>query len=104
MQSKRVWARVLGVERGVIIERVDAEIDTDDIVVRCRVRRGRAGRCGECGRRCPGYDGTSDLSGVGRLVPTVSSPVLGLDAERVTPSLLLLRATRRAGLRGLHRP
>ena len=56
MQSKRVWARVLGVERGVIIERVDTEADTDDIVVACRVRRGRAGRCGECGRRCPGYD------------------------------------------------
>ncbi len=56
MQSKRVWARVLGVERGVIIERVDTEPDTDDIVVRCRLRRGRASRCGECGRRCPGYD------------------------------------------------
>ena len=56
MQSKRVWARVLGVERGVIIERVDTEPDTDDIVVRCRLRRGRASRCGECGRRSPGYD------------------------------------------------
>ena len=56
MQSKRVWARVLGVERGVIIEGVEVDDDSGDIVVRCRVRRGRASRCGECGRRCPGYD------------------------------------------------
>ena len=56
MQSKRVWARLLGVERGVIIERVDGDEDRDDIVVSCRLRRGRAGRCGECGRRCAGYD------------------------------------------------
>ena len=56
MQSKRVWARVLGVERGVIIERVHVDDDTDEIIVSCRVRRGRAGRCGQCGRRCRGYD------------------------------------------------
>ena len=56
MQSKRVWARVLGVERGVIVERVEVDDDSDQITVACRVRRGRAGRCGECGRRCPGYD------------------------------------------------
>ena len=56
MQSERVWARVLGVERGVIIEAIEVADDSDDIVVACRVRRGRAGRCGECGRRCPGYD------------------------------------------------
>ena len=55
MQSRRVWACVLGVERGVIIERVDTEPETDDVVVWCRLRRGRAGRCGECGRRSPGY-------------------------------------------------
>lgn len=56
MQSKRVWARVLGVERGVIVERVVVDDDADEITVACRVRQGRAGRCGECGRRCPGYD------------------------------------------------
>lgn len=56
MQSKRVWARVLGVERGVVIERVDGGDHGDDIVVSCRLRRGRAGRCGQCGRRCRGYD------------------------------------------------
>jgi transposase len=47
---------VLGVERGVIIERVEVEPDSDDIVIVCRLRRARASRCGECGRRCPGYD------------------------------------------------
>ena len=56
MQSKRVWARVLGVERGVVIERVDGGDHGDDIVVSCRLRRGGAGRCGQCGRRCRGYD------------------------------------------------
>ena len=55
MQSKRVWARVLGVERGVVIEHVDVD-DDDEIVIACRLRRGRASRCGRCGRRCRGYD------------------------------------------------
>ena len=56
MQSKRVWERVLGVERGVIIEGVDVDDDSDEITVACRLRRGRAGRCGRCSRRCRGYD------------------------------------------------
>ena len=56
MLSKRVWARVLGVERGVIIERIDVDDETDEFTISCRVRRGRAGRCGRCGRRCAGYD------------------------------------------------
>ncbi len=56
MQSKRVWARVIGVERDVVIEAVEFEEEAGEIVVSCRLRRGVARRCGECGRRCAGYD------------------------------------------------
>ena len=56
MQSRRLWARVLGVERGVIVEAVEVDGESEAIVVSCRLRRGRAGRCGRCGRRCRGYD------------------------------------------------
>lgn len=56
MQSKRVWRRVIGVERDVVIEAVDFDDDAGEIVVSCRLRRGAARRCGECGRRCGGYD------------------------------------------------
>jgi len=47
---------VLGVERGVVVEGVDVDTHSGDVVVRCRLRRARGGRCGVCGRRCPGYD------------------------------------------------
>jgi len=56
VQSKRVWARVIGVERSVIVEAVEFEEEAGEIIVSCRVRRGVARRCGECGRRCAGYD------------------------------------------------
>jgi transposase len=56
VQFKRVWARALGVERDVVIERVDVDEAADAIVVSCRLRRGAARRCGRCGRRSPGYD------------------------------------------------
>jgi transposase len=56
VQFKRVWARALGVERDVVIERVHVDEVADAIVVSCRLRRGAARRCGRCGRRCPGYD------------------------------------------------
>jgi transposase len=56
VQSKRVWARVVGVERGVVVEAVEFDDDADEVVVSCRLRRGVARRCGECGRRCAGYD------------------------------------------------
>ena len=56
MQSKRVWARVIGVERGVVIEAVEFDDDAGEIVVSCRLRRGAARRCGRCDRRCGRYD------------------------------------------------
>ena len=56
MQSKRVWARVLGVEQGVVIEHVRFDDDGGEIVVACRLRRRAARRCGRCQRRCAGYD------------------------------------------------
>ena len=56
MQSKRVWARVVGVDHGVVIEAVVFDEDAGEVVVSCRLRRGVARCCGECGRRCAGYD------------------------------------------------
>ena len=61
MQSKRLWARVLGVEHGVVIEHIRHDDAIDEITVECRLRRGARRRCGRCQRRCPGYD-----SGEGR--------------------------------------
>jgi hypothetical protein len=40
VQSKRVWARVLGVDRKVVIEGVDYDEAADEIIVRCRLPRG----------------------------------------------------------------
>ena len=56
MQSKRVWARVLGGERGVVIEHVELDDDAGVVVVRCRLRKAVARRFGRCQKRCPGYD------------------------------------------------
>ena len=56
MQSKRVWARVIGVDHGVVIEAVEFDDDAGEIVVSCRLRRGAARRCGHCNRRCGRYD------------------------------------------------
>ena len=54
MQSKRVWARALGMPRGAVIEEVRE--DGDDIVVSSRLRANAARRCGQCGPRCGRYD------------------------------------------------
>ena len=54
MQSKRVWARALSLQRGVVIE--DVREDGKDIVVSCRLRTNAVRRCGQCGRRCGRYD------------------------------------------------
>lgn len=54
MQSKRVWARVLGLERDTVIE--DVSEDGEVIVVACRLRRNARRRCGICGRKAGLYD------------------------------------------------
>lgn len=56
MQSKRVWARALGVEDGVVIERIQVDEDAREIVVGCHLRNGGRRRCGRCNKSSPGYD------------------------------------------------
>jgi len=55
VQTKRVWARLLGVEDAVV-EQVLFDEDAEAIVAVVRPARSRRSRCGVCGRRCPGYD------------------------------------------------
>lgn len=54
MQSKRVWARALGLERDTVIE--DLREDGEVIVVACRLRRNARRRCGICGAKAGLYD------------------------------------------------
>ena len=56
MQNKKLWARVAGVEPGVLVERVEFNDAAETVVLACRVRRRDRGRCGRWGRRSPGYD------------------------------------------------
>jgi transposase len=56
VQSKRVWARVVGVEHLAVIEQVGFDPDVEVIVVSCRVRARDGRRCGRCGRRSPRFD------------------------------------------------
>jgi transposase len=56
VQSKRVWGRVIGAERDVVIEAVEFDDGAGEIVVSCRLRRDAGRRCGQCGRRCGRYD------------------------------------------------
>jgi transposase len=51
-----VWRRVLGVDRGTVIEDVDFDEESDTVVVHVRPRRSTKRRCGRCGVRAPGYD------------------------------------------------
>lgn len=61
MQSKRLWARAVGVDRRVVIEGVGVDEGDDSVVVSCRLRKNAMLRCGECERRSGHYD-----SGEGR--------------------------------------
>ena len=60
MRRTRLWARLLGVLQGVIVEEVSAEEDEDGemaaIVVAIRLQRREARRCGICRKRSPKYD------------------------------------------------
>jgi transposase len=56
VQSRRVWARVIGVGRRVVIEAVDADESDESVVVSCRLRANAKLRCGICERRCGRYD------------------------------------------------
>ncbi len=54
MRKKRVWGRLLGLERAVI---EDVQVgDRGEVVVRARPRYAERDRCGICRRRSPGFD------------------------------------------------
>jgi len=53
VQSKRVWARAVGVDRRVVIESVESD---ESVVVSCRLRKSVRLRCGVCERRSGRYD------------------------------------------------
>jgi transposase len=55
VQSARVWARLMGVERAVI-EGVELDERTGVLVCHVRPVKGERDRCGICRRRCPRYD------------------------------------------------
>ena len=84
MQSKRVWARVLGVEHGVVVEGVSFDEEADEITVGCRLRRCSARRCGRCGRRCPRYDGGEGRRRWRALDAGTTKVFIEADAPRVT--------------------
>ena len=61
MRNSRLWARMLAVESGTVIEGISWEENPGPdgepeitVIARVRPHRRRAGRCGICGRRCPG--------------------------------------------------
>jgi transposase len=94
VQSARVWARLLGVERAVI-ERVELGGVPEVLVCHVRPVKAERDRCGICRRRCPRYDGGEgrrrwralDLGAVQAFVeaaaPRVSCPVHGVRVAAV---------------------
>ena len=64
MRGSRLWAKLLGIETGIVIEDVRWEEISPPppgggeavITAHVRLHARRASRCGICGRRCPGYD------------------------------------------------
>lgn len=56
MRSKRVWARIVGVDRRVVVEGVSIDEEAGEIVVSCRTRANAAQCCGQCSRRSGRYD------------------------------------------------
>lgn len=61
-----LWRQVLGLAplgRVVVIESIDFDTDTQDLVAKVRLRRNARACCGVCGRRAPGYDRGRSISG-----------------------------------------
>ena len=56
MQSRRIWARAVGVDRRVVIEGVEVDEAVDAVVVSCRLQKNAGLRCGICERRSARYD------------------------------------------------
>ncbi|MHB1064659.1 MAG: ISL3 family transposase [Georgenia sp.] len=56
MRNARLWRALIGVEQGVVVERVEIGDEDDVVTVHVRTSRRGRGRCGVCRRRCPGYD------------------------------------------------
>lgn len=57
MRNATLWRMLLGVDKSVVVQRVEFDEDAETLVGHVRPRAGRRPRCGECGKRCPGYDG-----------------------------------------------
>ncbi|MGH8269256.1 MAG: ISL3 family transposase [Steroidobacteraceae bacterium] len=53
MRNRRVWKKLLGLDRAVI---EDAFIEQDALIVKVRPKARERSRCPHCRRRCPGYD------------------------------------------------
>lgn len=89
MLGKKIWARLLGVDGGAVIEGIEFDEEQDALVASVRPRKRRRARCGHCGRRAPRYDRgegrrrwrTLDLGTVMAFVeadaPRVSCPIHG---------------------------
>lgn len=55
MSNKRVWKKLVGVEK-VVVEDWDIDEVNGGVVLLVRPSKGAVSRCPECGRRCPVYD------------------------------------------------
>ena len=53
VRQRRVWARLLGIERAVV---EDVQLEAEAVVVSVRPKASERDRCGVCRRRCPGFD------------------------------------------------
>ncbi len=56
MRNATLWRMLLGVDKSVVVQRIEFDEDAETLVAHVRARAGRRPRCGECGNRCPGYD------------------------------------------------
>jgi transposase len=82
VRTGRVWAGLLGVER-TVVERVEFDEDSGELVAHVRPKPNQRSRCGVCGRRCPGYDGGQGRRRWRALDLGSTQAVLEADAPRV---------------------